>query len=66
VLEVVSRVKGTVGFAVLPKRWIVERTFGWFVGYRRLSKDYERNRRVREARVYVAMIHLMLRRLRPA
>jgi putative transposase len=66
VLEVVSRVKGTVGFAVLPKRWIVERTFGWFVGYRRLSKDYERNPRVSEAMVYVAMIHLMLRRLRPA
>jgi putative transposase len=66
VLEIVSRVKGAVGFAVLPKRWIVERTFGWFVGYRRLSKDYERNPRVSETMVYVAMIHLMLRRLRPA
>ncbi len=66
VLEIVSRVKGAVGFTVLPKRWVVERTFGWFCGYRRLSKDYERNPRVSETMVYVAMIHLMLRRLRPA
>ena len=66
VLEVVRRLKGAVGFQKLPKRWIVERTFGWFVGYRRLSKDYERDPRVSETMVYVAMIHLMLRRLRPA
>src|SRR6516165_9908814 len=66
VLEVVRRVKGAVGFVVLPRRWVVERTFGWFVLYRRLSKDYERNPRVSETMVYVAMIHLMLRRLRPA
>src|SRR6516162_3491169 len=65
-LEVVRRVKGAVGFVVLPRRWVVERTFGWFVLYRRLSKDYERNPRVSETMVYVAMIHLMLRRLRPA
>jgi len=63
---VVRRVKGAVGFVVLPRRWVVERTFGWFVLYRRLSKDYERNPRVSETMVYVAMIHLMLRRLRPA
>ena len=66
VLEVVRRLKGAVGFVVLPRRWVVERTFGWFVLYRRLSKDYERNPRVSEAMEYVAMIHLMLRRLRPA
>jgi putative transposase len=66
VLEVVRRLKGAVGFVVLPRRWVVERTFGWFVLYRRLSKDYERNPRVSETMVYVAMIHLMLRRLRPA
>jgi len=66
VLEVVRRVKGAVGFVVLPRRWVVERTFGWFVLYRRLSKDYERNPRVSETMVFVAMIHLMLRRLRPA
>jgi putative transposase len=65
VLEVVSRAKGMVGFAVLPKRWIVERTFGWFCGHRRLSKDYERNPRVSETMIYVAMIHLMLQRLQP-
>jgi putative transposase len=66
ILEIVSRVKGAVGFTLLPKRWVVERTFGWFVGYRRLSKDYERNPRVSETMVYVAMIHLMLGRLRLA
>ncbi|GEM_PF-2335023 len=48
VLEMVSRVKGAVGFTVLPRRWVVERTFGWFVGYRGLSKDQERNARVSE------------------
>jgi putative transposase len=66
VLEVVRRLKGVAGFVVLPRRWVVERTFGWFVLYRRLGKDYERNPRVSETMVYVAMIHLMLRRLRPA
>jgi putative transposase len=66
VLEIVKRAAGTVGFVVLHRRWVVERTFGWFVLYRRLSKDYERNPRVSETMVYVAMIHLMLRRLRPA
>ena len=65
VLEIVKRAAGTVGFVVLHRRWVVERTFGWFVLYRRLSKDYERNPRVSETMVYVAMIHLMLRRLRP-
>ena len=52
------------GFEVLPTRWVVERTFAWLGNYRRLSKDYEgANRAESEAFVYVAMIHLMLRRL---
>lgn len=51
------------GFKILPKRWIVERTFGWFNFRRRLSKDYEYNPRSSEAMVYVAMIHLMVKRL---
>jgi putative transposase len=63
VLEIVKRAVGTVGFVVLHRRWVVERTFGWLVCFRRLSKDYERNPRVSETMVYVAMIHLMLRRL---
>ena len=50
-------------FEVLPKRWIVERTFGWWNRYRRLSKDYELLVEMSEAMIYGAMIHTMLRRL---
>ena len=53
------------GFQVLPKRWIVERTFGWLNWSRRLSKDYEVLPTVSESLVYIAMIHLMLKRLHP-
>ena len=63
-LEVVSAPKGQKGFAVQPKRWIVERTFGWLNRSRRLSKDYERTVDSSQAFVEVAMIHLMLRRLK--
>jgi putative transposase len=65
VLEIVKRAAGTLGFVVLHRRWVVEGTFGWFVFFRRLSKDYERNPRSSETMIYIAMIHLMLRRLRP-
>lgn len=51
------------GFQVQPHRWIVERTFGWFGGFRRLSKDYEYELESSEAMIYAAMSHLMLRRL---
>jgi putative transposase len=51
------------GFRVLPRRWVVERTFGWQSQQRRLSKDYERLCATSEAWIYVAMIRLMLRRL---
>lgn len=61
-LEIVKRPTGK-GFILLPKRWVVERTFGWFNRFRRLSKDYEANPRNSEAMIYSAMIHLMLRRL---
>ncbi len=50
-------------FAVQPHRWIVERTFSWFGGFRRLSKDYEYQVASSEALIYAAMSHLMLRRL---
>jgi len=50
-------------FKVLPRRWVVERTFGWFGRYRRLSRDYERQARTGETMVYLAMIRLMLARL---
>lgn len=63
VLQTVLRPVGVKGFVVLPKRWIVERTFGWLGRCRRLSKDYERNPASSEAMVHLAMIHLMARRL---
>ena len=62
-LEIVKRPEGTKGFLLLPKRWIVERTFAWLARYRRLSKDYEYLTQTSEAMIRVAMIHLMLRRL---
>jgi putative transposase len=62
-LEVVKRFEGLQGFHVLPKRWIVERTFGWLNRYRRLSKDYEFLTQTSETMIRVAMIHLMIRRL---
>jgi len=61
---VVRKLAGRVGFVVQPKRWIVERTFGWLGRYRRLSKEYERTTQSSEAFIQVAMIHLMVRRLR--
>ena len=51
------------GFVVQPKRWVVERTFGWLNRYRRLAKDHERTAESSAAFVYVAMIHVMVRRL---
>ena len=64
-VEVVRRPTDASGFVVLPKRWIVERTFGWLTWYRRLSKDYEQLVEVSESFIYASMIHLMLRRLHP-
>lgn len=64
-VEIVKRATDAVGFTVLPRRWVVERTFAWFGRYRRLSKDYEQRTEVSEAMVHLAMIHLMLRRLGP-
>jgi putative transposase len=60
-LQTVLRPVGVAGFIVLPKRWIVERTFAWLGRYRRLSKDYETNPSSSEAWIYIAMIHRMAR-----
>jgi len=65
VLEIVKRSDDVSGFVILPKRWIVERTFAWLNRYRRLSKDYETLTDSSENVIYLAMIHLMLRRLKP-
>ena len=62
-LEIVKRTDA--GFAVLPKRWIVERTFAWLGKYRRLSKDYETLTESSESMIRVAMINLMIHRLEP-
>jgi len=63
VLEVVKRTDDLKGFKLLPKRWVVERTFSWLSNYRRLSKHYEYWDETGEAMIHLAMIHLMLRRL---
>ena len=65
VLEVVTRRPGANRFEVLPHRWIVERTFGWFGRYRRLSKDYEHYPHNSETWIYLAMIHRMSRFVLP-
>lgn len=62
VLEVVIR-KDSKKFEVLPKRWIVERTFSWFESYRRLSKDFEYHTNTQEAMIKLAMIKIMLNRI---
>jgi putative transposase len=62
-LEIVKRNDDVKGFKVLPRRWVVERTFAWLYNYRRLSKDYERLPETSESLIYFAMIRLMLRRL---
>ena len=64
VLEIVKR-NELHRFVVLPKRWIVERTFGWLGRYRRLSKDYEQQTPSSEAMIHLAMTNLMLHRLAP-
>jgi transposase len=62
-LEIVKRSDTAKGFVVLPRRWIVERTFGWLGRCRRLAKDYENRTRTAAAFLILAMIRLMLRRI---
>jgi putative transposase len=62
-VEIVRRDEAMHGFHVQPKRWIVERTIAWLCKYRRLVKDYEYLPSSSEAFIYLAMSHLMLRRL---
>ena len=63
VLEIVKRSDDVKGFQVLPRRWVVERTFGWLIRSRRLSRDYERLTSHSEAMIKIAMIRLMAIRL---
>ncbi len=65
VLRPVLRCDDQKGFWVIPRRWVVERTFGLLNQYRRLSKDYEGLPSTSEAMIYIAMTRLMIRRLEP-
>ncbi len=65
-LQPVMPPKGQKGFLVLPRRWVVERTFSWFNLHRRLSKDYECLTQMSTAMIYIAMTRLLLRRLAPS
>lgn len=62
-IEIIKRTDNMKGFVLLPRRWVVERTFSWLNNYRRLSKDYERLTITSENLIYLAMIRIMLRRL---
>jgi putative transposase len=64
-IEIIKRTE-VRAFHILPRRWVVERTFGWFGFYRRLAKDYERYPTHSEAFVYIAISTIMLNRLAPA
>jgi transposase len=63
VVEVVKRLAEVPGFHVLPKRWVVERTFGWLMHCRRLVRDHEQTAASAAGWIYLAMTRLMLRRL---
>jgi putative transposase len=65
-IEIVRRSPQAEGFEVLPRRWVVERTFGWLGRYRRLSKDYEANPRSSRAWILWAMIDRLLQHLFPS
>jgi putative transposase len=62
-VEVVKRSDAVTGFTVLPRRWIIERTFGWLMRQRRLVRDYERTEASAESWIHLAMIRIQLRRL---
>jgi transposase len=63
IVQVVLRPEQKKGFVLLKKRWVVERTFGWLMGCRRLVRDYELLPETSETLIYLAMIRIMLRRL---
>jgi putative transposase len=63
VLEIVKRPEGAKGFVLLPRRWVVERTFAWLMKCRRLCRDYEETTRSSEAWIQLAMIQVMAKRL---
>src|SRR6185369_357752 len=62
-VSVVKRTDDLKGFKVLPRRWVIERTFGWFMRHRRLVRDYETSESSAAAWAYIAMIRIQIRRL---
>lgn len=62
-VEVIKRSDNIKGFEVLPRRWVVERTFGWLVQHRRLVRDYEKTETSAAGWIAVALSRIMLRRL---
>lgn len=62
-IEVIKRCDTAQGFQVLPRRWVVERTFGWMIRWRRLVRDYEQRIDVSEAMIHIAMASILIRRL---
>lgn len=64
-IEVVDRPEGVRGFVLLPRRWVVERTFAWMGRYRRHSRDYERRTESSESMICISAIHGMVKRLKP-
>lgn len=65
-VEVVTRTADQIGFAVQPRRWVIERTFAWLGRFRRLSKDYEEDILSSEAWIHAAMANILVRRLAKA
>jgi transposase len=62
VLDIIRRRDGQKGFEVLPRRWVVERTFGWMIRWRRLVRDYEKRIDVSNAMIHVALGGILIRR----
>ena len=62
-VEVVKRSDDVQGFKLLPRRWVVERTFGWLMRHRRLVRDYETTESSAQAFIYLSMIRIQIRRL---
>ncbi len=62
-LGIMKKLEDQKGFIVLPRRWVIERSFGWLVKQRRLTRDHEKNPRHHEAFVYIAFIGIMTQRL---
>ncbi len=63
VIEIIKRSDSAKGFEVLPRRWVVERTFGWMARWRRQARDYEERIDVSEAMIHIALGSLLLRRI---